>query len=117
MYPKLFLITFLTCGLSLAGYSEAYSQAKSNELAKAPADEPPVLSVPEGYKYNGRGRRDPFVNPVPKPITKPAASPAPPRQRPPGLKGVLVSEAVVAGVVTSREPSMTVVVITAPGGK
>src|SRR5262249_44475418 len=61
-----------------------------------------------------RGRRDPFVNPIPKP--KPTTV-APPVARPPGLKGVLVSEAQIAGVVTSKEPSMNVVIIAAPGAK
>jgi hypothetical protein len=33
------------------------------------------------------------------------------------LKGVLIAEATIAGVVTSREPSMNVVIINAPAGK
>ena len=37
--------------------------------------------------------------------------------RPPGLKGVLITEAQIAGVVTSPEPSMNVVIIAAPGAK
>ena len=107
----------LTLGLSLTIYPQAYPQAKSKAPAKAPPqrEEPPVLAVPPGYRYDAAGRRDPFVNPVPKSVTK--AAPAPPRQRPPGLKGVLVSEAGIAGVVTSKEPSMNVVVIAAPGNK
>lgn len=104
-------------GLSLTAYPQANPRAKAPAKAPAQNEEPPVLSVPQGYKYDGRGRRDPFVNPVPKPIAKAPVAPPPPRQRPPGLKGVFVSEATVAGVVTSREPSMTVVVISAPGGK
>jgi hypothetical protein len=81
-----------------------------------PAEEPPpVLAVPRDYRYNARGRRDPFVNPVPKP--KAAEAPAPPSLRPPGLKGVLVSEAQVSGVVTSKEASMNVVIIAAPGAR
>ena len=54
------------------------------------------------------------MNPVPK-----AALPEPeiPVLRPPGLRGVLVSETTIIGVVTSREPSMNVAVILAPGGK
>jgi hypothetical protein len=83
-----------------------------------PAEEPPpVLTVPRDYRYNSRGRRDPFVNPVPKP--KEAAPPAVvvPAVRPPGLRGVLVNDAQVAGVVTSKEPSMNVVIIAAPGAR
>ncbi|PYT03432.1 MAG: hypothetical protein DMF60_18400, partial [Acidobacteria bacterium] len=76
-----------------------------------------VLSVPKDYRYNARGRRDPFVNPVPKPKAAVTAAVVPPSARPPGLKGVLVQEAQVAGVVTSREPAMNIVIISAPGAK
>jgi len=80
-----------------------------------PVDEgPPAMSVPASYKYERRGRRDPFVNPVPKPVKAEAEVPV---QRPPGLKGVLVSEATIAGIVWSKEASMKRVVIAAPGGK
>ena len=73
-----------------------------------------MLSVPRDYRYNARGRRDPFVNPIPKP----AASEVPAAiLRPPGLKGVLMSEAGIAGAVTSKEPTMNVVVISAPQGR
>jgi hypothetical protein len=33
------------------------------------------------------------------------------------LKGILIGQASIAGVVTSREPSMNVAIISAPGGK
>jgi len=90
----------------------AFAQAPAP--APPPQDPPPILAVPREYRYESRGRRDPFVNPVPRPVT---AGPVIPSVRPPGLKGVLISEAVVAGVVTSKEPSMNVVVIGAPAGK
>jgi hypothetical protein len=92
----------------------ALSQAAQPAIPPPPDDPPPVLSVPKDYKYDSRGRRDPFVNPVPKPVS---ATPAAPAVRPPGLKGVLIAEATIAGVVTSREPSMNVVIINAPAGK
>jgi len=92
------------------------SQAAQPATPPPPDDPPPVLSVPKDYKYDSRGRRDPFVNPVPKPVSA-AGTPAAPAIRPPGLKGVLVAEAMIAGVVTSREPSMNVVIINAPAGK
>ncbi len=100
-----------------AGKMMAAAQAAPQQPAAAqpPAvDPPPVLAVPAGYRYDPRGRRDPFVNPVPK-----AAQPEPeiPVVRPPGLRGVLVSEATIIGVVTSREPSMNMAVILGPGGK
>jgi hypothetical protein len=75
---------------------------------------PPVLTVPRGYRYDPRGRRDPFVNPIPKP---PPDEPPVPIVRPPGLRGVLMTEANLLGVVTSREPSMNRVVIGAPGAR
>ena len=99
--------------LTAAWISAAFS--KAGKPAPPPAEEPPpVLSVPKDYKYDARGRRDPFINPVPKPVS---ARPVIPSVRPPGLKGVLIAEAAVAGVVTSREPSMNVVIINAPAGK
>jgi hypothetical protein len=79
------------------------------------------LAVPKDYHYNGRGRRDPFVNPIPKPA--PGAQNVPGGPRPPdcsqsqGLKGILIGQATIAGVVTSREPSMNVAIISAQGGK
>jgi hypothetical protein len=107
-------------GVLVLGGSLAFPQAQPQKPA-APAqqdDEPPVLSVPKDYHYNARGRRDPFVNPVPRPPQKPGPPPPPPiAVRPPGLKGVLVTEADIIGIVVSREPSMNVVTIAAPGGK
>ena len=88
---------------------------------KPPEEPPPVLSVPKDYRYNGKGRRDPFVNPIPKPVQRQQAAAggavpvAPQCQQ--GLKGVLVAQATISGVVTSREPSMNVAVIAAPGNK
>lgn len=78
----------------------------------------PVLAVPEGFSYEPRGRRDPFVNPVPKPpptATKSEVEAA--IARPDGLPGVLVAEARLTGTVISKEPGMTMAIITAPGKK
>ncbi|HYR44548.1 MAG TPA: hypothetical protein VER98_16075 [Terriglobia bacterium] len=95
------------------------SQAQQPPPQKPPEEPPPVLSVPKNYRYNARGRRDPFVNPVPKPVQRTGGAPPPPPQcpQPQGLKGVLVAQAAISGVVTSREPSMNIVIIGAPGGK
>ena len=103
----------LTIGLIAAWIPPAFSQAP--KPATPPEEPPPVLAVPKDYKYDSRGRRDPFVNPVPKPVS--SSKPVIPVVRPPGLKGVLIAEANVAGVVTSREPAMNVVIINAPAGK
>jgi hypothetical protein len=99
--------------LAAAWSSLAFAQAP-NTSSQLADEAPPVFSVPREYKYDSHGRRDPFINPVPKAAgTKPAA----PIVRPPGLKGVLMAEATIAGVVTSRVPSMNVVIINAPAGK
>jgi hypothetical protein len=92
-------------------------QAASNPTPQVsnPLEPPPVLSVPAGYKYESRGRRDPFVNPIPKPVEEEAAAPV--VVRPPGLKGLLVADAKLLGVVTSREAAMNKVIIQAPGNK
>jgi hypothetical protein len=90
------------------------AQAPPAQTTPEVQEPPPVLVVPPGYKYNPRGRRDPFVNPVPKPAPSAVEIPV---VRPPGLKGVLVTEALIGGIVTSREPSMNVALILAPGGK
>jgi hypothetical protein len=94
-----------------------FSQAQQPQPQKPPEEPPPAMSVPKTYRYNARGRRDPFVNPVPKPVQRAATPGAPPPQCPQGLKGVLVSQATISGVVTSKEPSMNIAIIGAPGGK
>jgi len=105
---RVFLISILVVATSLALFPQVQPE-------KPPTpDDTPVLTVPKDYRYNARGRRDPFVNPVPKPKETVVV---PPAARPPGLRGVLVTEAQVAGVVTSKEPSMNVVIIGAPGAK
>jgi hypothetical protein len=71
---------------------------------------PPPLTVPKGYRYQPRGRRDPFVNPIPKPV---AAAAAVPVARPDGLPGVLVSELKVSGIVYSRDPAMKKAILAA----
>jgi hypothetical protein len=105
-------------GLLILGGSLAFPQAQQPAAPPQQQDEQaPVLSVPKDYHYTARGRRDPFVNPVPKPVQK-VAPPQPVQAvRPPGLKGVLVVEADIIGIVVSREPAMNVVTIAAPGGK
>ena len=95
----------------------AQSPAKA-PAAPAPAEEPrPVLGVPEGYEYLPRGRRDPFVNPVPKPPPGPGPAAKPPEPpRPPGLKGATVEEVTLNGVFISRtEPAMSRAILLVPG--
>jgi hypothetical protein len=85
---------------------------KKDAKAQAEEEPAPALSVPQGFKYEAQGRRDPFVNPIPKP---PPAAPLIPVERPDGLAGVLLSEAQIKGILTSRVPGMTRVIISGPG--
>src|SRR5262245_50705803 len=106
------LLSILTVAMSFAFLSQAQSQ---NPPAMAAADPTPVLSVPKNYRYDAHGRRDPFVNPVPTPVAKKITMET--GARPLGLKGVGIEEAIIAGVVTSKERAMNVVIISAPGVK
>jgi len=99
----------------------AQTKAPSPEQPKTPAaaqaEQLPVLGVPEGYEYLPRGRRDPFVNPIPKPIPPPPGQEAPKEPaRPGGLKGAAVDEVALSGVFVSRsEPSMSRAILVVPG--
>ena len=118
-FKRASILAILILASSILGFSQAQPPAQPPK----PAEEPPPspLAVPKNYRYTVGGRRDPFVNPVPKPAPN-AANPAggpgsvqcPQAQ---GLKGVLVGQAAIAGVVTSREAPMNVAIISAPGGK
>lgn len=115
MYRAIVLICFLSAALSLRLDLKAQSQSKAPpQKQQEQEDALPVLTVPPGYKYDARGRRDPFVNPIPKPKDE---QPVTPVVRPPGLRGVLVSETTIIGIVTSKDPMMNVAVIQAPGSK
>jgi hypothetical protein len=113
-YRTFILILFLGLSASLMAFAQA-PQQKPPAPAAAPLEEPAsVLAVPKDYHYSAGGRRDPFVNPAPKPVVKAAPVIV---VRPAGLKGVMVTEADIIGIVVSREPSMNLVTIQAPGGK
>src|SRR2546423_3645350 len=76
-----------------------------------------VLGAPQGYRYESRGRRDPFVNPIPKPPPVPVVVEVVP-ERPPGLKGALVKEVSLLGVFVAKDdPSMTRAILQVPGLK
>lgn len=111
------------CALGLSASSACLAAAQAKAPAKPGAKEPvqeegpPVLAVPEGYRYNPEGRRDPFLNPVPKPTPAAQAEAAAAIARPPGLRGVLLSEVRITGIVTSKDPGMTKVVLVTSGRK
>lgn len=114
MYRVLILSLMLAASLDLRAFAQA--PAQKPPAPPAPQEEPPPpLAVPPTYRYDAHGRRDPFINPVPKPVAPRGV--VIPSVRPAGLKGVLVAEINISGVVTSKEPSMNVAILTAPGGK
>ena len=70
-------------------------------LFAEPAQEPeqedevttrPPLAVPEGYRYNPAGRRDPLVDPRSPVVVEVDTGPVIPDVRPQGLPGVLLNE-------------------------
>lgn len=85
------------------------------QAAAKPEEPPPPLAVPPGYKYESRGRRDPFINPVPKPVAPKAVEVA--MVRPSGAKGLLLSEVQVIGVISSSTLKVSRAVLLGPGGK
>jgi hypothetical protein len=124
MMHRLFIVLIWTLSVSQIAYLQAQQRnaqgapaaSKDKDKDKDEVQQPSVLAVPKNYRYNAQGRRDPFVNPVPKPPT-PTAAKAAPVCTAPGLKGVPVTQMSIAGVVTSKEAPMNVVVIKTRAGK
>lgn len=110
--------SILALGFAVALAFPAFPQAgkpadKPSTAKEADVTPPPVLGVPPGYRYDSGGRRDPFLNPIPKPETGPEA----PVVRPPGLRGLLLAETSINGTVVSPVAGMTRAVIIGPGRK
>jgi hypothetical protein len=94
--------------------------------AQAPSPEPPapvggpdtVKSIleqgleppPGGYTYNPQGRRDPFVS-----LNKPVEANRGPGSRPPGVKGFLIQEVALKGIV--RDKSGYIAILLGTDGK
>ena len=114
-------ILLLCLGLMVVLPVMAQTKAPTPDQPKTPAaalaEQLPVLGVPEGYEYLPRGRRDPFVNPIPKPVAPPSGQDAVKEPaRPGGLKGATVEEVTLSGVFVSRsEPSMSRAIFLVPG--
>jgi hypothetical protein len=90
-----------------AAKKPAANDPKSAAAKSAKVDDPPPpLSVPPGFEYTPRGRRDPFINPVPRPQVGGTTEEALPLARPDGLPGVLVSEVKLTGIVHSADPTL-----------
>jgi hypothetical protein len=84
-------------------------ETKSAAANAEPQEPLSPLTVPNGYRYEPRGRRDPFVNPIPKPVSTAAR----PLARPDGLPGVLVSELKVSGIIYAPDPTMKKAILAA----
>lgn len=93
------------------GFGEALAQQPANQGAPAaPAQAASVTPVPPSqavvvpsYKYEAKGRRDPFRS---LDVSETVQASAAPTVRPPGLKGQLVSELKLAGIVKSKNQCM-----------
>jgi len=95
-------------------FSQALAQqpSKSNQgkTPTAPTEAPPSSPVPTSqavvvptYKYEAKGRRDPFRS---LDVSSTIQASTAPTVRPPGLKGQLVSEINLAGIVKSKNRYM-----------
>ena len=106
----------VTCVLaSCFGFAQAVAQqaVKSTPGEKTPAASvhtAPATAVPTSqavvvptYKYDAKGRRDPFRSLDVSATIQASTAPA---VRPPGLKGQLVSEINLAGIVKSKNQYM-----------
>jgi hypothetical protein len=109
------ILSFAVLGLDIAAQTKA--PPAPGAPPKQEEEAPPAMTVPPSYRFQVRGRRDPFVNPVPKPVAeeKPVAVA---EDRPKGPKGVLLSEAQVAAIVVSQQaPELTRVLIRTSAGR
>jgi hypothetical protein len=115
MLRRLTILFLLAAVIEQSGFAQGAQPKAAPPPAKPEDDAPPAMAVPPTYKFESRGRRDPFVNPVPKPVGPAVVVPA---VRPPGLKGVLLAEATLTAIVVSREaPELSRVAISTPGNK
>jgi len=103
----------IICLITLLGVSLVFSQ-HSDERAKKVSGDVPVPASPPGnsgdaevphYKYEAKGRRDPFRT---LDVTNTIQAAAAPVVRPPGLKGQLVSEIRLVGIVKSKGTLMAI---------
>jgi hypothetical protein len=111
----LFILVFLLAGpaLDVGLFAAPVQEQPEDEVIVRPP-----LAIPEGYRYDPAGRRDPFVDPQPPPpVVFVDPGPVIPDARPQGLPGVLLNEAQLMGVVSSSDARMNVVLIQAPGDR
>ena len=91
--------------LASAGTAWAQTQVPAPEPSPVPGGTDTVKSIleqgleppPGGYTYNPQGRRDPFVS-----LQKPVEANRGPGSRPPGVKGFLIQEVALKGIVRDK---------------
>ena len=111
MKPTMLATYSLLICFGLVGEALAQQPAKSNRSDQTPA--PPAqaaAAAPQSqavvvptYKYEAKGRRDPFRS---LDVTETVQASTAPAVRAPGLKGQLVSEINLAGIVKSKNQYM-----------
>ena len=82
---------------------KATAPAKS---VKAVDDPPPALAVPPGFEYMPRGRRDPFINPIPQPVAGARVEEVACGSPRMVCLGVMVSEVRLSGIIHSSDQTM-----------
>lgn len=103
MRPTLLVLAVLAVAASAA--AQAPSPAPPAAAAPVPGSPDTVKSIleqgleppPGGYTYNPMGRRDPFVS-----LQKPVEANRGPGSRPPGVKGFLIQEVALKGIVKDK---------------
>jgi type IV pilus assembly protein PilP len=103
MRPSLVAVAVLAVAASAA--AQAPSPAPPAAATPAPGGPDTVKSIleqgleppPGGYTYNPQGRRDPFVS-----LQKPVEANRGPGTRPPGVKGFLIQEVALKGIVRDK---------------
>jgi Tfp pilus assembly protein PilP len=100
------LITFLSVSLVFSQYSDESAKKTSGDVPVpvSPMGNSGDAEVPH-YKYEAKGRRDPFRT---LDVTNTIQAAAAPVVRPPGLKGQLVSEIKLVGIVKSKGSLMAI---------
>ena len=112
-------VVVVALGLAVAGtaFASPQSQPKPQPAPAAPTPAAPAPAAPapgtpaQGtpppsgpYTYDPAGRRDPFVS-----LLARGSDPRAAATRPPGLAGVLISEASVKGIVRTRDGFLALV--------
>ncbi len=105
--------SFAVLGLDVAAQTKA--PPTPAEPPKQEEEAPAMAIRPPNYVFQSRGRRDPFINPVPKPVRTVEQTIA---ERPKGLRGVMLSEARIAAIVVSKDaPELTRALIRTSSGR